>query len=573
MTARAGLRAVLDALRARPGLSAGLLAGLVLAGLAEGFGMAAFLPLLSLAEAGGGEAGGLAEIVLGALDRLGLARAIGPLLLLIVIAMTARIVLVQGAMTAAALAQARIAAALRRRLVDGVINARFGYFVDQPIGGHANAIGVETDRAAGAYTLAVQMAASAAQVLAYLVVALLIDWRVTLAAAVLGGAIAAALGPLLGIMRRQGAELAHAYRRVGALLMETLQGIKTLKAMASEGRLGRLLEAEIARLSGVLARYAVIESSLRAAQEWLLVVAIGLGIALASGTLDLSLATIVLGAALFYRAVGRMNTLQAALAALVHNQAFQADLVARLNELGAARETARAEAPPRFSHALVLEDVHAAHGPRAVLEGVALQIPFGAFVVITGLSGAGKTTLADLILGFLEPTRGRVLIDGRPLARLDARAWRAQVGFIAQDAWLLNDTVRVNVTLGDPAIDDDAVWAALAEADAEAFARRMAGGLDALVGERGGRLSGGERQRLALARALVRKPRLLVLDEPTSALDHEAEAAIGRTLVAQRGKTTILAIAHRPALAALADRVVRLESGRLSEERPRAPQA
>ena len=185
-----------------------------------------------------------------------------------------------------------------------------------------------------------------------------------------------------------------------------------------------------------------------------------------------------------------------------------------------------------------------------------------------GASGIGKTTLTDLLTGLVPPTAGRVRVDGVPLAELDLGAWRRQVGYVPQDLPMLHDSVRRNVTLGDPSLDDAAVEAALRLAGAWEFVRALPGGLDASVGERGALVSGGQRQRISIARALVHEPRLLIFDEATAALDAESEAAVWQTIASLRGHTTVVAISHHPGLGNVADLVYRIADGRAERVDP-----
>jgi ATP-binding cassette subfamily C protein len=171
--------------------------------------------------------------------------------------------------------------------------------------------------------------------------------------------------------------------------------------------------------------------------------------------------------------------------------------------------------------------------------------------------------VVDLIVGLLTPQSGDILVDDAPLGEVDLRLWRESIGYVPQELLLLHDTLHNNVTLGDDSIAPEQVLAALRAAGAGSFVNDLPEGVDTVVGERGSRLSGGQRQRIALARALVRNPRLLVLDEVTTALDPVTEAEVCETLASLKGKVTILSISHQPALADVADRVYHLANGQL----------
>jgi len=200
---------------------------------------------------------------------------------------------------------------------------------------------------------------------------------------------------------------------------------------------------------------------------------------------------------------------------------------------------------------------------RAV-DGLELHVRAGETVAFVGPSGSGKSTVLNLVIGFLVPSAGRILLDGRDMAGLDLRTYRRYLAVVPQESLLFEGTVRDNVTYGSPDLSDQAVRAALRDANALDFVERM-GGLDAVIGERGARLSGGQRQRLAIARALVREPRVLVLDEATSALDTVSERlvqeALGRLMA---GRTTFV-VAHRLSTIRGADRIAVMRAGRLVE--------
>jgi ATP-binding cassette subfamily C protein len=236
-----------------------------------------------------------------------------------------------------------------------------------------------------------------------------------------------------------------------------------------------------------------------------------------------------------------------------------------IDEAVAQKESSAGSAPPRLERAIRFEDVHFDYDDRPVLRGLSLEIPVGSFTTLIGHSGAGKTTIVDLLIGLLRPNDGRILVDDVPLATVDVVAWRHALGYVPQENLLLHDSVLLNVTLGDPALGPADVERALRAAGAWDFVARLPEGIESSVGERGSLLSGGQRQRILIARALVRRPQLLILDEATSALDPTTAAALAETLRALRGEVTILAISHQPDLVGAADRVYQLEKGRAIE--------
>ena len=206
-----------------------------------------------------------------------------------------------------------------------------------------------------------------------------------------------------------------------------------------------------------------------------------------------------------------------------------------------------------------------------VLDGLDFEVEPGRTVAVVGLTGSGKSTLAELLIRLVDPVSGAVELDGIDARDLTHAELAGAVTLVPQHAFMFDDSIRENVTLGLP-VDDEAVWEALRTAQADRFVHALPGRLDGQLGERGTTLSGGQRQRIALARALVRRPRLLILDDATSAVDPEVEARIlaGLRDRTRGGETTVVVVAYRKATIALADEVLFLEAGRIADRGPHA---
>jgi ATP-binding cassette subfamily B protein len=209
-----------------------------------------------------------------------------------------------------------------------------------------------------------------------------------------------------------------------------------------------------------------------------------------------------------------------------------------------------------------LEGVSIRHDRAAVLEDVSFEIPAGCFCAILGPSGVGKSTLADLLVRYLDPDCGRILIDGVDLRSVRLADLRDQVMLVDQSPFLFNASMAENISYAKPGASRAEIEAAGRAAGLDEWIGRLPEGYDTAAGERGLALSVGERQRISLARAMLRRPRVLILDEPTSALDGEMELQIAASLAENLGGGTLIVITHRPALAARAGMIVTLEEGR-----------
>ena len=249
------------------------------------------------------------------------------------------------------------------------------------------------------------------------------------------------------------------------------------------------------------------------------------------------------------------------------------NLRAVLNHEGSARanqETVDARGDAfLFKKSFEFRDVSFGYGAdRPVLQNVSFALRKGEMVGIIGPSGVGKTTLVDLILRLFLPGSGKILLDGRDIAGIKLNDWRRNIGYVAQDIFLMNESIRDNIRFYDESITDQQIAEAAAAADLHEFIDRLPEKLDTRVGERGLRISAGQRQRIAIARVLARQPQILILDEATSALDNESEAQIQEVIKKLKGKVTVLAIAHRLSTVMDSDRLLVLENGRLAADGP-----
>jgi ATP-binding cassette subfamily C protein len=547
---------------------------LVLAGSAEMVGYATLLPALTVVigdGAGGAHRSALQVAITVILTALNIPTdSLGILLIIVMAAILAKNLLMTWSMNFVGYEVAAVATGLRLRLIDTLLRVRWSYFARQPVGRFANAVSNEAMRAAEAYSATANMMAFLAQAIVCVILTLWVSWQLGAISLVVSGIISYALNPIIRMSRKAGRRQTEHTHDLVARLTDTLIGIKPLRAMARHVRFGTLFAADARSVNKALRRQVWGKQAVRSGQEVLLW---GLGLLLLYVAFifwHMALQDLIVMGTLLFRTVLMFNRAQQNYQMAVLSESAFWGLRATIAEAEGARETISGQGTPTFKTACRFADVTFGYDDKTVLRGVSLTIRAREITTLTGTSGAGKTTIADLLLGLHRPDSGEVYIDDMALADADLARWREMVGYVPQEVILFHDSVLANVTLGDPELGPDDARAALAAAGAWDFIAQLPQGLDSIVGERGTLLSGGQRQRIAVARALIHRPALLILDEATSALDPNTEAAICRNLkdlVAQTG-LTIVAITHQSAWVEAAHRVYHVERGQVTEAPP-----
>ena len=399
-------------------------------------------------------------------------------------------------------------------------------------------------------------------------IALMMSLPVTALVCVMGACMLAIFMPLRKKSREYGDEMIRLSREFYSELQNQLASVKEVRAYGVEREHAALFESISAAFKTARMKY-VRQSSVPGV-VYSLAAAVMIALMYLVCTLGLKVETdrLVVLVYVFARLWPVFSGFQGRIQSINSCVPAYEKLIEAMREM--QPETDVAETDEDFSRwrEIRFDNVHFAYrnSDEETLRGVSFSLERGEKLALLGRNGAGKTTAVNLLLGFLLPRSGAILVDGKPLESACIRAWRTQVGYVPQDPLILNASVRENLTRFHPNATEDELIAALRKAMAWGFVSRLPDGLDTVLGDRGVRLSGGERQRIVLARVLLGRPSLIVLDEATSALDYESETAFHDAIASFGKDAAVVLIAHHGAIIAMADSAVVLEKGSVVEQ-------
>ena len=565
------MRLLIIFLRVYPLQSTITLGAIIFAGLIEGLGLSLLLPLLSLAagisvgaagQIAGNAGSTLQQLVNDVFKMIGITPTIGMLLIIFVACMILKALMMLAMNRQVGYMVAQVATDLRLKLIQALFGTRWEYFIRQPVGGLLYSIRGETASASSAYMSGVTMLGVSFQAAIYGTVVSLVSWKAALVACLAGFLIFLMVRPFIRRSKSAGQRLVATSQSLMTYLADSLIIIKPLKTMAREHLAHAVLKKKTEKVKRLIRKQVFNKVALSAFQEPSTVVLTAAGLYAVLVVWEMPLANVLVLVYMFSKLMRRIQKIQSLYQRVVAAESAYWSYEEKLHRAVAEKETTSGNRQPSLNHSIRLEGVHFAYAERWILKDAELDFPVNSFTALVGLSGAGKTTLVDLITGLLQPQEGSIWIDDVPLAEIDLRYWRQMIGYVPQETLLLHDSVFINVTLGDKRLKVKDAEAALRAAGAWEFVQDLPQGIFSVVGERGHKLSGGQRQRIAIARALVQKPKLLILDEATTALDPENEATVCETLCKLKGQLTILAISHQPAILGTTERAYRLVDGK-----------
>ena len=547
---------------------------LLLLGMTEGMGLLMLVPLLSLVglDTQHGSLGHIGQFVSSVFSIFGTRPTLFPVLIVFVAVTAIRAWLQRVQTVTSQTLTYELTAYLRQRLYRAITYANWLFLSRSRSSDFIHVLTAEVDRVGGATYHLLHLAVSSLLTLVYILVALKLSVLMTGLVFLCGGALMVLLRGKIRIARTIGEDLGNATSTMYSAVSDYVGGMKSAKSFSAEDRSIALFDRITEQVRQLYTRAVDNQTQAQFLFQVGSVVILGIIVYVSVAVVAVPAAQLLLLLFLFARIVPRLSNLQQGYQSFLNLFPAFERVAAMQARCEAAKESpSPAGARIRCRPQIEFRNVSFSYGDGDAVTDLNLTIPAGKTTALVGPSGAGKSTVVDLAIGLISPSSGTMFIDGHSVEPSRLMHWRADIGYVPQDTFLFHDTIQQNLLWACPEATDDELWEALRLAAADEFVSQLPHGLDTLVGDRGVRLSGGERQRIALARALLRKPALLVFDEATSNLDRENEARILQAVSELHGSVTILIVSHRPSTVRDADVTYVLDKGRLVRSEAREP--
>lgn len=545
-----------------------LITGLsIIASILEGLGISAIIPIFSFVTGGGGQATDTITLSIGRLFvLLGLPYTFRFLVLFVGVLFVARVF----SLFTINIVTARIVFSyqrdIREKLFRFTLAARWPFLSHQKVGHLDQLLITNATNISQFFGLFSTMVMILTKTLVYAAIAVNISGPIAALALLVGAGLFFVVSPLFRRNKAFSMQVEELNRTLAHFVSQHLSGMKTIKALATENKVTETASAYFGRIRRINLNMVILRGVLEMCVQFA-------GLAFVGGVFVYMYRFTGFNFAAFAVVVYAVNQIFTQVqSAQVQLHSFSMMLpylsksLSYMEEVQENKEESGGATTEGLGKGIEFKGVSFQYpGREQTLSYVSFTIPRGLMLGIVGPSGAGKSTVADLILRLIEPDTGAIILDGVDIKNISRSIWRGKVGYMTQDAFLLNDTIANNISFYDPAIAKKECIEAAKRARIHDFIETLPHGYETHVGDRGILLSGGERQRIALARILARKPTLLVLDEATSSLDHASKRAIQESIQALRGETTILIIAHSDAIISAADEVLVFQNGRIIE--------
>lgn len=543
---------------------------MLFAGLFESIGIIILLPLLNIAfKNQSEEQSRIVMYVDQIFNYLSINPTIEMLLIFILSLMLCKIILTFLTNLFVDISILRLVINFRKKILGIVFNSRWEYFITKPIGAISNLIGTEVLNASNVFYCACRIVSNAVQISIFLFMAMLIDFKITLFSITVGILVFLLISNLIRKAKESSKNQTKQMNSFITFLLDFIQGIKSIKSMNLISNSKLFLSTNLTKIFNSGKRLLFFKRIITGVQELVnvFVILLFLYLFINYGTLK-NFEVLLILVILFYRCVQRINVFQNEWQRLAVAE-YPYKFLNQFLEHGTKfkEKIYEKDKISSFKKNIYFKDINYKYGNQSepkVLRNININIRKNKILCLYGRSGSGKTTLIDLITGLLTPESGSIIIDNKKVQNLSHPSWRNKIGYVSQDLFLFNDSLKNNILLGKK-IDKKKLMFALKYSGVDEFLKDLSLGLETPVGERGNKFSGGQKQRISIARALYKNPEILILDEPTSALDLDTEKFLVKKISELKGMMTIIIISHTDSFFKISDQILKLEHGFLKK--------